>query len=156
MIIQEVDHMEHSKKRIQRIGKILRIICKITKIVFLLGIIFLFCAMIVCIVSSALGNDLSMNLDETVFSGSIESMTENGIIDKLTATVISSVLSIITLIILFCFANELQTFMSFMEKGDQPFTFESASRLSKLSYGTLTFLVMNLFWGIIIFFIIGI
>ena len=108
--------MEHSKKRIQRIGKILRIICRITRYIFLLGIIFMVCAIIICIVSSSLGNELSLNLDETIFSGSIESMTENGIIDKLTATVISAIFSIITLIVLFSFANELETFMSFMEK----------------------------------------
>ena len=145
--------MEHSKKRIQRIGKILRIICRIMKTVFLLATIVMFCAMILYIVSSSLGYQPTLNLDETIFSGSIESMTENGIIDTATATIISSVLTIITLVILFCFANELQTFMSYIEKGDQPFTFESAYKLRKLSYGTLTFLVMNLFWGIIVFFI---
>ena len=145
--------MEHSKKRIQRIGRILRIICRIMKTVFLLATIVMFCAMILYIVSSSLGYQPTLNLDETIFSGSIESMTENGIIDTATATIISSVLTIITLVILFCFANELQTFMSYIEKGDQPFTFESAYKLRKLSYGTLTFLVMNLFWGIIVFFI---
>ena len=143
--------MEYSKKRIQRIGKLLRRICKFLKILFILSIIVLLTSMLIYIVQDSLGFESVFDLNDDLLSGIVSELRDSDILSPIAATIIANTISIITMIILYLFANETDTFLLIMEKGDQPFSFESAHKLRRLSYGTLIFLVFNLFTGIIIF-----